>query len=645
MTPCRSPLARSLLLLLMLALPATTAWSQGQKLESLEIPADQNRKWSTRTVLRAGVPYVIEAQGVFDPWGTQPQGVDAVWCFKEPSCSTHEAWQQLRVNGVGLADLARATQGPDYELPYSEQHIYRVQVTGEDRPLEVWLWDSVENRSFADNIGALTVTLYGPGQQATETRPPGLVVLATPTTRPLATATEDKPQAPPQATAEGPATAAGSQPLTAAWIGLERDVVGAGSDAAPDGQPDGHFRLQLDGGNAVRTVDYIALYSADAAGTPSGNQVWDTRPNEFWILGVERANYRLNPRDGDIADQIWGKATYNVFAADSGWFNPGQSFLFMVHFKDGAKVTALATIPPTNTGTTPESTPATPGAPAPTAAAHPAGPPAAVHGVFVGLDRDAVGSGRQPMPDGIADGRFRVVVDTGGGERTLDRMRLESLGGVGGQAWDTDAAGGWFLAVEQDDRRLNAGDGGIADRVSGRATYDAYAGDAGLFKMGRAFRLTVRFADGGEATTEVRIGEGATGGVMSTLPASLPAAAPANPPASPSLAPAPPPTTPSAVATPPAAPPPATSPATSPGAASAPGGGASYRSRWDQIGGDWSTGWLTGNAQQACTHAFNCNCHGQNFCGSHPTGAVTFFWPEGCDRPAWMIRCLAEPKR
>ena len=603
MSPRRSILRLLLTLAMALSFPIV-AQAQGRVLETLDIPADQNRKWATRTVLKAGVTYTLEARGIFDAWGTEPPGIDAVWCFKLPRCATPEVWQQLRVDGVGLADLARATQGSEHELPYSEQHVYLVPVQGQDRPLELWLWDAVENRSAGDNRGAITVTLYGPGRRETKTRQGGpTVVLATPTTRPLGT---EAPAGRPVTAA--PATGSASEALTVRWLGMERDIVGAGSEPTPNGQPDGQFRLELDGGDAVRTVDYIALYTADASGAAAGGQVWDTRPNAYWILGVERSGYRLNPRDGDIADQIWGKVSYDVFADDTGWFKPGQNFLLLVHFMDGARITANAAIPEEPPAAGSDS-----GSGTRVAGADRAGPPAAVGAIFVGLDRDAVGPARRTAPDGVADGRFRVSVDTGGIERTLNRIRIDSLGG--GQAWDTEPGIDRFLAVERGDLRLNTGDGGIAERLRGRAAYDVFASDAGLFRMGQEFRVTVRFADGGEATTEIRVGEGATGGVTATMPA-RPLATPSAPPL----------------------------PAAMPGATAAPPA-VSYRSRWDRIGGEWSTGWLAGNAEQACSHSSNCSCHGQNFCGDHPNGTVTFVWPEGCERPAWMIRCLSEPER
>ncbi len=67
---------------------------------------------------------------------------------------------------------------------------------------------------------------------------------------------------------------------------------------------------------------------------------------------------------------------------------------------------------------------------------------------------------------------------------------------------------------------------------------------------------------------------------------------------------------------------------------------ADYFGRWDRVGGGWTTGWvkLGGNAD-VCTHGSQCDCGGQNHCGNYRDGAVTTYWPNGCARPSWQIRC------
>jgi hypothetical protein len=592
------------------------AVAQGRLLETVELRADQERKWTTATVLQPGVAYVLEARGVFDPWGTEPKGVDALWCFKLERCRTPELWQQLRIDGSGLLDLARLRHGAAYEMPLSQTHAYRVPVVGQGRPLALWLWDAMENRSANGNSGAITVSLHEPAAPPAGAAASGLPASRAPAgpvaVAPVAPAV---PATPVAVVSPRPAPAATARPgpaLAAAWVGLDRDEVGPGAEATPNGHADGHFRLELDPGNAVRTVSYMALHAVDADGNPVGAQVWDTTPNGYWILGVQSRDRRLNPRDGEIADQVWSPVSYDLFANNSGWFNPGQSFRLLVRFTDGGELTADARIPPA-TAAVAVQRPAGPAMTSPAAvAAAPASPPARLGLLFVGIDRDVVGPARQPVPNGQADGRFRITVDTQGLERTLNEISLEA-GDGGGQAWGSAPGGGSILAVERDGRRLNPSDTGIAERIRGRVAYDVYGSDAGSFRLGQSFRVRVRFADGGEATATARIGDAATGGAHSVVaPAMLPGLA-----AVPSAAMA--------------------------AAAPSPGGGP-YRSRWDRIGGDWSSGWLGDREQQACTHSANCNCYGQDFCGEHRDGAVTFVWPEGCERPSWLIRCRVEPR-
>jgi hypothetical protein len=132
--------------------------------------------------------------------------------------------------------------------------------------------------------------------------------------------------------------------LEASFVGTNADQVGRGNDGKANGEKDGQFRVVLDVGNDTRTVRYVVMHAADANGQPTGEQVWDTAPNGYWILGVERDGRRLNPRDADIADQVWGKVTYNVYANGSGLFTPDRHFLLLVRFQDGTEVSAQARV-------------------------------------------------------------------------------------------------------------------------------------------------------------------------------------------------------------------------------------------------------------------------------------------------------------
>ena len=72
-----------------------------------------------------------------------------------------------------------------------------------------------------------------------------------------------------------------------------------------------------------------------------------------------------------------------------------------------------------------------------------------------------------------------------------------------------------------------------------------------------------------------------------------------------------------------------------------------YKARWDQVGGSWSTGWVTqstsnptyGNNANKCGHFHHgANC-GSGYAGWYRSGSVTHWWPRGCSGPHWKIRC------
>lgn len=74
-----------------------------------------------------------------------------------------------------------------------------------------------------------------------------------------------------------------------------------------------------------------------------------------------------------------------------------------------------------------------------------------------------------------------------------------------------------------------------------------------------------------------------------------------------------------------------------------------FVSRWDKIagpGGSWSTGWVPNVPRQICGHSHvGCACPGYNFCGEYGNGAETYWWPHGCHKPVWKIRCTSVPQR
>ena len=93
--------------------------------------------FSMSSVLQAGRQYVVEASGTWSYWSdkipdvNEGGGVDPVWCYAKWRCPTPAAWQTLRIDGKGMAELA------GQPLPYNPQHGYRIVVTGEGRPVKL----------------------------------------------------------------------------------------------------------------------------------------------------------------------------------------------------------------------------------------------------------------------------------------------------------------------------------------------------------------------------------------------------------------------------------------------------------------------------------------------------------------------------
>ncbi len=35
---------------------------------------------------------------------------------------------------------------------------------------------------------------------------------------------------------------------------------------------------------------------------------------------------------------------------------------------------------------------------------------------------------------------------------------------------------------------------------------------------------------------------------------------------------------------------------------------------------------------------------GRNYCGTYRSGQTTYWWPQGCNGPRWVIRCTSVPQ-
>lgn len=152
------------------------------------------------------------------------------------------------------------------------------------------------------------------------------------------------------------------------WIGVDADVVSTGTATVPDGAADGRFRVDItiEGSVELRSV---SLYSSDAQGNPAGGQVWTTASGTgWWVLGVGAGGRLLhNGQVEGIGVLQSGTTWLDLFAGNSGWFNPGQTFLVELAFADGQKASQVVQVtgdaappvspPPAAGGVTPGATP------------------------------------------------------------------------------------------------------------------------------------------------------------------------------------------------------------------------------------------------------------------------------------------------
>lgn len=132
------------------------------------------------------------------------------------------------------------------------------------------------------------------------------------------------------------------------FIGLGEDKVGSGFQSTPNGEPDGHFVLEVNTGGEFMEVVGIWMYTSDHRGNPifttQAGQKWSTT-GEGWIIGVERNGQRLNPSRRNIEDTISGKVRYDLYADGARWFRkPGQHFTIGIMFSDGTTISLILRI-------------------------------------------------------------------------------------------------------------------------------------------------------------------------------------------------------------------------------------------------------------------------------------------------------------
>lgn len=128
-----------------------------------------------------------------------------------------------------------------------------------------------------------------------------------------------------------------------AWAGTAANVSWVRTTAGEPGAF-GRFRLNLVAAGSV-TVKELTLVTVNARGEPCCGQVWNTTPSDgYWILRVSRAGRLLNPTDAPISSAVKRTAAYDLYAADTGYLQPGQRFRVTATLAGGARVSSRTTI-------------------------------------------------------------------------------------------------------------------------------------------------------------------------------------------------------------------------------------------------------------------------------------------------------------
>jgi hypothetical protein len=177
--------------------------------------------------------------------------------------------------------------------------------------------------------------------------------------------------------------------LRATYVGLDRDLVENGAQARIDGAMDGHFQAQTNF-SFWQPVTRITMYSADAAGNPTGGHRWDTQEGSSWLLGVLTNELLLDPTHVPMLGTFNGQVTFDLYAGDPGWFRAGNHVVIEFGMGDRQAVSTLVTL----TGGAPLAGGAPAGG-APGAGAAPAATPrdllVSYDAGWVGMEADVVG--------------------------------------------------------------------------------------------------------------------------------------------------------------------------------------------------------------------------------------------------------------
>ncbi len=266
------------------------------------------------------------------------------------------------------------------------------------------------------------------------------------------------------------------------WIGTDRDRVGRGNKAGPDGVPDGHFVLKLNAGKRRVQLTSVKLEALDNAGHPRPGQAWDTTKNRIWVLGVEKKGRRLNRGDRAVRDTLVHTGEYHLYAARRGPFRDGARYRVVARFGNAgpavATVTVKRQVPATATMT------------------------------YKGLDADKIGPRSPSRPDGKPDGHFQLTIQAPT-SRTITAVVLRAVwpGGapVQGQVWDTRPRGYKMIAVYRGGRFRNRGDKGFREQFQGTRTYDLYIHNTGWVRPLQNFQAEVVFEGGDRIFAKAKV--------------------------------------------------------------------------------------------------------------------------------------------
>jgi hypothetical protein len=131
----------------------------------------------------------------------------------------------------------------------------------------------------------------------------------------------------------------------AGWVGVDADYVSQSAAAIADGAADGHFTFTYETDIGPYEIRSITVESSDAEGNPAGGQVWTTASSRYWVLGVVRQGVRLNDGHVPSLGTHQGFRSFDLYAADSGWFQPGQHFIVEVDMGGGTPLRQVVRIP------------------------------------------------------------------------------------------------------------------------------------------------------------------------------------------------------------------------------------------------------------------------------------------------------------